>query len=177
MKAGRAFWVTGLPGSGKTTLALMAKKEIPGLVVLHMDEMRRVVTPEPTYSDIEREQLYRSLVFTALVLTREGHDVLIDATANRRAWRGLARELIHGFHEIYVKCPVEVCREREKRRVDSFAPKDVYKKGESGWPVPGVNVPYEEPVHPELVIECDRMGVEEAGRAVTDYISKAMGSV
>src|SRR5512135_2347579 len=118
MKAGRAFWVTGLPGSGKTTLALMAKKEIPGLVVLHMDEMRRVVTPKPTYSDVEREHLYRGLVYAALVLTREGHDVVIDATANRRSWRDLARELIPAFHEVYIKCPLEVCREREKVRTE-----------------------------------------------------------
>ena len=173
MRTGRAFWVTGLPGSGKTTLALAAKREIPGLVVLHMDEMRRVVTPEPTYSDLERDWLYRSLVFTALVLTREGRDVVIDATANRRAWRDLARELIPGFHEIFVKCPVEVCREREKERVDAFAPKDVYGKGERGWPVPGVNAPYEEPERPELTIECDRLSAEEAGRKLVEYIRQS----
>lgn len=191
MKAGRAFWVTGLPGSGKTTLALAAKKEMPGIVVLHMDEMRRVVTPEPTYSELEREWLYRSLVFTALVFTREGHDVVIDATANRRAWRDLARGLIPGFHEIYVKCPLELCREREKRRTEvaltpgpsptsgrgeagDFAPPGVYEKGEGGWPVPGVNVPYEEPDKPELVIECDRLDAAEAGRRLVEYIRQAL---
>ena len=191
MRTGRAFWVTGLPGSGKTTLALAAKREIPGLVVLHMDEMRRVVTPEPTYSDLERDWLYRSLVFTALVLTREGRDIVIDATANRRAWRDLARELIPGFQEIYVKCPVEVCREREKERteaaltphpplprrgegeIDVFAPAGIYDKGERGWPVPGVNAPYEEPERPELTIECDRLSAEEAGRKLVEYIRQS----
>jgi adenylylsulfate kinase len=176
MSRGRAFWVTGLPGSGKTTLALAAKKEIPGLVVLHMDEMRRVVTPEPTYSEEEREHLYRSLVFAALVMTREGRDVVIDATANRRSWRDLARKLIPEFHEIYVKCPLDVCREREKERVDAFAPKGIYKKGETGWPVPGVNVPYEEPVNPELVIDCDRLCVEEAGEVLVRYIKKTISA-
>ena len=52
---GRAFWLTGLPGSGKSTLALAAKEAFPEIVILQMDEMRKIVTPEPTYSDEERD--------------------------------------------------------------------------------------------------------------------------
>ncbi|HLB25781.1 MAG TPA: adenylyl-sulfate kinase [Nitrospirota bacterium] len=170
MKRGAAFWLTGLPGSGKTTLALAAKEAMPELVLLQMDEMRKVVTPEPTYSDNEREYLYRALVFTALVLTREGHSVVMDATGNRRAWRDLARRLIPGFHEVFIKCPLETCTLREKTRKDVFAPPDIYKKAEAGWPVPGVNVPYEEPDTPELIIDCSGMGPEKAASEIIEYI-------
>lgn len=170
MRKGAAFWLTGLPGSGKTTLALAAKEAIPHLVLLHMDEMRRIVTPKPTYSGEERDHLYMGLVFAALVLAREGHDVIIDATANMRRWRDAARSLIPDFHEVYIKCPIELCREREKDRKDVFAPTDIYKKAQAGWPVPGVNVPYEEPERPELIIECDRLTTQEAASELIQYI-------
>jgi adenylylsulfate kinase len=170
MAVGRAFWLTGLPGSGKTTLALAAKDVMPGLVLLHMDEMRRLVTPKPTYSDDERDHLYLGLVYTAMVLTREGHDVVIDATANYRRWRDRARALIPRFHEIYIKCSLELCREREEKRTENFAPAGIYKKAEEGWPVPGVNVPYEEPLNPELVIECGSLSADDAARELVQYI-------
>jgi len=174
MRQGSAFWLTGLPGSGKSTLAIAAKKAVPSLVLLQMDEMRGLVTPSPTYSDTERDLLYRSLVFAALVLTREGRDVLIDATANRRVWREIAREFIPDFHEIYVRCPVELCREREGARTDRLAPKDIYKKSDAGAPVPGVNVPYEEPVMPELVIDTAGLSLGEAEAILVRYVKDVL---
>ncbi len=166
---GRAFWLTGLPGSGKSTLATAAKEAFPGIVLLQMDEMRKLATPNPTYSDEERELLYMALVWTALAFTREGKDVIIDATGHLRRWRDKARELIPDFHEIYVRCPVETCIEREKCRRDGLAPVDIYEKAMSGWPVPGINVPYEEPSIPELVIDC-RARVEESIAAIVNYL-------
>ncbi len=172
---GRAFWITGLPGSGKSTLAIAVKKVFPELVLLQMDEMRKVVTPNPTYSDEERELLYMALVWAAFAFTREGKDVLIDATGHLRRWRGKARELIQEFYEIYIKCPVETCIEREKGRRDGLAPVDIYEKAKRGWPVPGINVPYEEPLRPELVIDC-QAGLKDSARVLSDYIRKVVVS-
>lgn len=169
---GAVFWLTGLPGSGKSTLALAAKKALPSLVLLSMDEMRRVATPKPTYTEEEREHLYMGLVYAALVLSREGRDVLIDATANMRRWRDAARQLVPGFHEVYVSCPIELCREREMKRPDTLgAPRDIYKKAEEGWPVPGVNAPYEEPENPELTIHTDELTQREAAELLIEYIN------
>ena len=173
MRQGAAFWVTGLPGSGKSTLARAAKDALPGIVVLSMDEMRGIVTPHPTYGGEERDHLYMGLVFAAVVLCREGCDVVIDATANLRKWRDDARRLIPNFHEIYVRCPLDTCREREKYRIDPFAPKDIYRKAEAGAPVPGVNVPYEEPLTPELVIDC-AFAPDKSSSMLSDYINSVV---
>jgi len=160
---GMALWITGLPGSGKSTIADALKASHPDFVVLRMDDLRKTVTPEPDYSDSEREIVYRSLVYFAKKLTELGHSVIIDATGNMRRWRELARKLIPRYAEIYLKCPIAECMNREQQRQQSHgAPKDIYKKGEKGWPVPGVNAPYEEPLAPDIVIDTGQTTVSDA---------------
>jgi adenylylsulfate kinase len=89
--------------------------------------------------------------------------VIIDATGNLRKWRDMARQLIPRYGEVYLMCPVELCMQRERERLQTHgAPRDIYKKGETGWPVPGISAPYEEPLNPELLIEADRTSIPEA---------------
>src|SRR5262245_3006777 len=99
-----AIWVTGLPGSGKSHLARATAAELQAtgepVVVLELDEIRKVITPSPTYSDTEREVVYRALVHMAAAVTESGTPVIIDATAHRREWRELARRLIPHFAEV-----------------------------------------------------------------------------
>lgn len=184
-----AVWITGLPGSGKTTLtrqvaAALGTRGVP-VKVLELDEIRQVVTPTPTYSEAEREIVYRALAYMAKLVTEAGVPVLIDATAPRRAWRDLARSLIPAFAEVQLLCPLEVCRERERNRHGGYAPRAVYARGGlPGATVPGVDVPYEESLHPELVLnthECDLWtAVQEVlflarrlGRLAESYGSRA----
>lgn len=170
----RAVWITGLPGSGKSTVADAFRERHPGFVLLRMDELRRTVTPEPTYSDTERELVYRSLVYTAKKLTDLGHDVLIDATGNMRRWRDLARELIPGFTEVYLRCSVQECERRESERKETHeAPRHIYEKGRRGWPVPGVTVPYEEPFNPEVTIDTEITDIEGTVKIIEDALSGA----
>jgi len=160
---GKALWITGLPGSGKSTIADAIKASHPDFIILRMDELRKCVTPDPTYSDAEREIVYRSLVYLAERITGLGHNVIIDATGNMRRWRELARGLIPQYTEIYLKCPLQECIKRERERQKTHgAPKGIYKKGEKGWPVPGVNTPYEEPLAPEIIIDTGLSTTQEA---------------
>ncbi len=157
----KAIWITGLPGSGKSTVAEAFKERHPEFVILRMDELRKIVTPRPSYSETERELVYRCIVYTAKTLTELGHDVIIDATGNMRRWREFARKVIPDFAEVYLKCSISECRKRERHRSETHAaPGDIYKKGEKGWPVPGVTVPYEEPLNPEVVIDTEVTDIE-----------------
>jgi adenylylsulfate kinase len=166
------IWLTGLPGSGKSTIADAFLEIHPDWILLRMDEIRRFVTPQPTYSEEERELLYRSIVYMAREFYKKGTNVIIDATANRRRWRDLARQEIKDFIEVYLRAPIEVCMEREGKRKDlKGAPEDIYKKGRAGWPVPGVTVPYEEPLNPELTIDTNQTSPEEAVKMIEEAIA------
>ncbi len=168
---GLVIWITGLPGSGKSTLADGIKECFPDFVVLRMDKFRKIATPDPAYTETERDIVYRSIVYTAMELSKLGHNALIDATGNMRIWRDLARQLIPDFVEIYLKCPLDVCVERElSRGLARGAPKDIYAKGRAGSPVPGVHVPYEEPLSPELLINIDTTPEREAIAKACDFI-------
>lgn len=170
---GFVLWITGLPGSGKSTIADGIKNRFPDFVVLRMDELRKIVTPKPTYSEDEREMVYRTIVYTAKTLSGLDHNVIIDATGNMRRWRELARQLIPNFAEIYLKCSIEVCTEREALRKETRgAPKGIYKKAKAGWPVPGIQAPYEEPLNPELTIETDTASIEETVSVICDFLSR-----
>ena len=84
-----------MPGSGKSTIARAVERmfQDAGIdcVTLNLDQIRKVLTPEPKYTDQERELVYRSLVLMArLMVEQSGKNVIIDATGNRRAFRNLA---------------------------------------------------------------------------------------
>ena len=165
--SGMVIWITGLPGSGKSSVANELIKAHPEFTVLRMDEFRKIATPEPTYSHSERDILYRALVYFAKKLSELGKNVIIDATGNLRKWRELARQLIPNYREVYLRCTTEVCIRREQKRVNTHeAPRDIYKKGTEGWPVPGMGAPFEEPLNPEVVIDTDKTSVKEAGEII-----------
>ena len=156
--AGWAIWITGLPGSGKSALAraaaeMLRARGVP-LAVLELDAIRKILTPVPTYGDREREAVYRLLAFIAATLVDAGVPVIVDATAHRRRWRELARELIPRFAEVQLECPLAVCREREATRAPGHAPPAIYARAGAGaTTVPGVDREYEHALAPELVID------------------------
>ena len=172
------LWITGLPGSGKTTIAKEAEelltREGVSTVVLAMDELRKFLTPEPKYTDEEREIAYRALVLIAQFVVEHSHkSVLIDATGNRRHFRKLARERIPEFAEVYIKCAIEVCKARESSRENRLVEKNMYEKAQRGklkGDLPGVSAPYEEPRDPEIQVASDALTPGEAAREIMSYV-------
>lgn len=174
---GWCIWITGLPGSGKSTVANLLLEKLNARNIhaqlVSVDMLRRSVTPKPSYSEEERDIVYASLVFTAKLLAENGVNVIIDATGNRRRYRDSAREQIEKFVEVYLRCPLEECMKREKHRKNThLAPKRIYRKGLAGKSktVPGVNVPYEEPIHPEVIIEADKKTPEHSVQIIVEAL-------
>ena len=165
-------WFTGLPGSGKSSVARETARRLEArgmrMRVLELDEIRRVVTPSPSYGAQEREVVYRALVYMAWLLYTEGISVIIDATAHKRRFRDLARALIPAFAEVYLRASLPTCRARAGHRYGGYAPVDVYDQaGREGSTVPGVDEMYERPRHPELMLDTEALDVTDAAdRAV-----------
>jgi adenylylsulfate kinase len=171
-----AVWITGLPGSGKSAVARAAVEAISTptapVALLELDEMRRLVTPAPIYSDAERDLVYRALVFVASTLVDAGVPVIVDATAHRRAWRDLARAVIPHFAEVQLTCPLDVCREREETRVGGHAPRGIYAAaGRPDGRVPGVDVRYEPAASPEVTIDTTRETPPAAAARVAKLVA------
>ena len=172
------LWLTGLPGSGKSTirkeLEHMLSESGTEFVVLHLDLIRKVLTPDPKYTEDERALVYRSLALMAQLLVKHGDKgVVIDATGNRSEYRNLARRLIPEFAEIYIRCPLKTCQAREASRRNQTVQKNLYKnaiKGRLKGQLPGISVPYEAPKNPELLIDSDILSPRESAEKIRAYI-------
>jgi len=164
------IWLTGIPASGKSTIAkaLAEKLRSIGLEVevLESDEIRKVLTPRPLYSDEERDWFYgKVLIWLAKLLFKHNITVIIDATGHKRMYRENARrEFGKKFVEVYVKCSLETAMKRD--------PKGLYKAALEGRisTLPGLQVPYEEPENPEVVVDTEREDVDTAVRKIVNYI-------
>jgi adenylylsulfate kinase len=150
-KQGFAIWITGIPASGKSSITreLVEKLNEQGVLpaVLESDVLRSILTPEPTYKHEERDRFYLQMAQIGEMLSREGIPVIFDATANRREYRNHARSRISSFLEVFVECPLELCRKRD--------PKGIYAAADRGkaTSVPGVQEPFEPPLEPEVVVD------------------------
>jgi adenylylsulfate kinase len=171
MQPHRAFavWLTGLPASGKSTVARALAKELESrgvdFAVLESDELRKILTPNPRYHESEREDFYRQMAWTGALLARHGVAVLFDATAHRRSYREQARREIPNFLEVYVACPIEVCMARD--------PKGIYRAAATGGgEAPGLQVPYEPPIAPEVLIHGDQDRPDHAAKQIVAALER-----
>ena len=163
-QTGFTLWFTGLPCSGKSAVAdrVAATLKERGLRVERLDGdiVRRDLTQDLGFSKKDRDENIRRVTFVAKLLSRNGVAVLTSFISPYREMRDRARSETTNFLEIYVKCPVDVCMQRDV--------KGMYQKAISGEikEFTGVSDPYEEPLKPELVLETDRETLEESVRKV-----------
>ncbi len=147
--SGAVVWFTGLPASGKTTLAQAVVDRLRGrgtaCCLLDSDEFRRRVLPDLKYGAADRDRFYRALAAAAALLAAQGLTVSVAATAPLERHREHARSIAPRYFEVYVATPLERCIERD--------PKGLYRRAQAGElaDVPGVGAPYEAPRAPDYV--------------------------
>ncbi len=181
MERGFTIWFTGMSGAGKSTLtnALVPRLRALGkrVEVLDGDEVRLNLSKGLGFSKADRDTNIRRIGYVAHLLTRNGVVVIGAAISPYRAVREEVRALIGNFVEVYVKCPLETLIARDV--------KGLYKKALAGEikEFTGVSDPYEEPLHPEVVVETDRESVEDSVEKILSrlqelgYVAHAVGTI
>ncbi len=160
MEKGVTLWFTGLSGSGKSTIANALTPRLKALgkrvEILDGDEVRTNLSKGLGFSKEDRDTNIRRIGYVAQLLTRNGAVAITAAISPYRAIRDEVRSRIGDFVEIYAKCPLDALVARDV--------KGLYKKALAGEikEFTGVSDPYEEPLHPEIVVETDRETVEES---------------
>ncbi len=166
---GGVVWIEGLPCAGKTTLARTASARLRAsgreVEILDGDEVRQMFSPELGFSRKDREMHARRVSFVARMLSRHGVIVLVAMITPYETSRQAARATVgERFTEVWLRCPVEVCRQRDA--------KGVYRTGSAGGPkVTGVDDPFEEPLAPELTIDTSVEGVEATATKLLTYLA------
>lgn len=154
-RGGFTVWFTGLPSSGKSTLARMLANELSerGVQVelLDGDATRLTLSKGLGFSKEDRDDNIRRIGFVCRVLSRHGVCAIAAAISPYSAVRDEVRASIPNFIEVYVNAPLEVCIARD--------PKGLYKKALAGEIAhfTGVDDPYEPPGAPEVVVETDKV--------------------
>ena len=159
---GFVLWMTGLPGSGKSTIAQLLSARLReefhrNVEVLDGDEIRKGLSRDLGLSKEDREEHNHRVSYVAKVLSRNGVIVISALIAPYRESRAAAKEMIGSdrFLETYIKAPLEVCEERD--------PKGLYAKARKGEinNMTGIQDPYEVPMEPDLVVDTSRATPEE----------------
>ncbi|TCL65271.1 adenylylsulfate kinase [Hydrogenispora ethanolica] len=168
---GLVLWLTGLSGAGKTTIAVEVEKELikrgKSVYRLDGDNIRLGLNSDLGFSEAERNENIRRIVEVAALFKDAGIITLVCFIAPFRKMREYARKKIgsDNFVEIYVKTDLKTCIARD--------PKGLYRKALNHEirEFTGITSPYEEPDHPDLVIDTERFSVSEAAQKILQKMS------
>ncbi|AUJ24604.1 adenylyl-sulfate kinase [Virgibacillus dokdonensis] len=164
------LWFTGLSGSGKSTITVELERKLYQLGIhtyrLDGDNIRHGLNKNLGFTAEERSENIRRIGEVSKLFIDAGVLALTAFISPYRDDRNLVRALLpsNEFIEIYVKCRLEVCEERD--------PKGLYKKARAGEIAgfTGIDAPYESPISPELTIDTEKLSVEEAAQRVIHYL-------
>jgi adenylylsulfate kinase len=157
---GFTVWFTGLPCSGKTTIADRVAEVLRNnghrVERLDGDIVRQGLTSDLGFTKEDRDENIKRVTFVSKLLTRNGVMVLATFVSPYRERRKKTREEIGDFVEVYTRCPIEVCIARDV--------KGMFKKALAGEIInfTGIDDPYEEPENPELILDTDKESIDES---------------
>jgi len=157
---GVTLWFTGLPCSGKSAVADRVAEFLKdrGYRVERLDGdiVRQSLTRDLGFSKADRDENIRRVTFVAKLLTRNDVFVLTSFISPYRDIRAHARREIGSFLEVYTKCALDECIKRDRKGMYQKAIKGEIKE------FTGISDPYEEPLHPEILLETDKETLEES---------------
>ena len=172
------IWLTGLPGSGKTTIAKALHPKLKELgfkvELLDGDIVRKELSPELGFTKQDREMHARRVVYLSKLLSRNGIISIVCLISPYREFRRYARSetnINNNFYEVYVKCSLETCIRRD--------PKGLYKKALLGEikDLTGLQDPYEEPENPEVIVNTERQTLEECVNVILNRVLQTQTNV
>ena len=160
--------MTGLPCSGKTTLAKKLSEHIHNLAILDGDEMRELLSPNEDFSRNGIINHNKKVVNIAKLLLDHNVPVCVSKISPFIENREDARKVLtnYNFLEVHVKCSIDSCEKRDVR--------GLYKKARNGEisNFIGIHVTYEPPTKPELIIDTENSTIDQGTQKILDYLNK-----
>ena len=167
---GVTIWLTGLSGSGKSTLAAALRKRFEKsssrVEVLDGEELRKHSSAGLGFTKEDRDEHIRRIAETARRLTETGVVVIVAAISPYRAAREEARQKIVNFIEVYCRCPLAVAEARDTKGLYARA-----RRAEL-LHFTGIDDPYEEPLHPEVIVDTDKGTVSASVDKICDALKR-----
>ncbi len=168
------LWLTGLSGSGKSSIAVGMEKRLIEMgklcYRLDGDNLRHGLNSDLGFLPEERKENIRRVAEVAALFADSGVITIVSFIAPYRDMRRFARERIGRgrFIEVYVKASLETCRKRD--------PKNLYKMAESGkiGQFTGVDAPYEVPEHPDLVLDTEILSLDECVNQLLSFVKEKL---
>jgi len=165
------IWFTGLSGSGKSTLANALESKLFELgyktYVLDGDNVRMGLNKDLGFSDNDRKENIRRIAEVANLFSDSGTLTLTAFISPFIEDRKIARDIIgDNFIEVWVKADLDTCEVRD--------PKGLYKKARLGEikNFTGIDSPYESPENPELIIETDKLDIEQSIEIIIEHLKQ-----
>jgi adenylylsulfate kinase len=162
------IWMTGLPCSGKTTLAKRLKEELDnrGYKTVHLDadDIRNKLNADLGFSPEDRKENLRRVAHVSKLFNDSGNFVISSFVCPTNEYRKMVKEIVGNFKLVFVKCSLKTCEERDV--------KGMYKKARSGQlkDFTGISAPFEEPSDADVIVDTERKSIE-------DCVSEILNSI
>lgn len=166
------IWLLGISGAGKTTLGRLLQRHFDGLghktCLLDGDEVREFFDNDLGYTNAEREANIKRILLGAWLLDKNGITGIICNISPLEHLRAFARRKIPGYNEIYLKKDLQISIKNDV--------KGMYANHLGKTQIVGLETPFEDPQHPDLVLEVDKMSEEESLQTILVWLEKKYGS-
>ena len=165
---GFVIWMTGLSGSGKTTISKNLNQKLRSMNYdterLDGDKLRKTISPQAGFTQEERTRHIKRTAHVAQMLAKHGVIVIVSLISPYEKTRKMAKEIIDNFICIHVHCPLEICKKRD--------PKGLYEQALKGEidNFTGIDDPYEEPKNPKIKVRTDKEEIEESVNNILQWL-------